>query len=1543
MSIRKCFGLLLFVLLMGGISAETIHAEPTDIPTPIANDMSGFTMYENVLYWYTNPTCPPIGPNRAAGDPVTIQRRRSSGGEVRVLFSRNDPRPVNVCNPYEIRTNLSIDGTYLYWLDTAGLQRLPLTAIVGDAPTQLFSLPNTDPNIGRQVMVGDGYVYVMLGGVIRAYNKATGAVTIVYAGSPPASNLQFDGRYLYFIASGSLKWLDPINGHAQLHLLNDVQSYHVPGLQTVCGAPNTYQWMVSASGNSSYSFLNYAGNPIDQLHLGDFNGDGTDDVFSTLLRQDGAWQWVYSASGQSSYINIAYDFTAPEDLRFGDFNGDGKTDVFAIFDIGGGNYQWKYSSGGAASYVNLRQSTIPLSDLRFGDFDGDNKTDVFTVIPQPNGIKQWAYSPGGTGAFINIAYDGLTIDQLGFGDFNADNKTDVFVASDLGNGLYQWRFSSGGFYSYTNLRQEPYGIDDVRFGDFVGNGFDDVFVTEARPDGNWQWKVSDGGSGALQNVAYASQPLEALRFGKLIGDAKTDVFAVSSRDFCRTMRPVFYGYEYPAGSISAALYGGPARWHDLNSGQNGTLYTNPRELFNSSNQPFAEFDSYADIATTDNYYFLAERYKFYCTSPSGCFVTTTRTTFRRLPLTRDVFKGYGGGSSAELFVDQRTYNYPPDADIQFGNDQEFIHWRDNEQRRLQQLSVNAAALQRINLRVTGIEVTQGIQSTTNSVRLISGKETVARVFVAADGADVRDVSAILHVYRNGVLHTTLNPERRITVRSAPDRNNLNHQFIFHLPLYAVDGTSLRVQAVVNPLGYPLEPANSTADNTLSSATFNLVASRQMDIIFAEFSYPLNNATQRPQGTSKNAAWIRHVYPVGYTYSNGAYESGLDWEIWEIDDANLTARIDWGLATCTNQATHVCGAYYTCDMAGTMTVDNRNLCASDYVNGRLNALRSQRAVGSQMFLYGEIRDPGGTNRFPRGQAGVGRTSTGPDGTSWDGYYAGHEVGHTAGLGHPLNANGQCGLDGSDTTPNHPNARIGPTDNSVNGLSFNFFGSPMQLLQGSVWNDLMGYCNNGTYPRQWVSDQNYERMINNLSATRRETDATLQAGDWLAVFGSLSNADNSAALTVVERWDEAAPPAIVAGPYAVRLRNVGGTLLAATAFSAETPSDSGREAFQLVVPFAAGTRTVQIVRLLDNVVLATKSISVNPPQISNVTLAQNGSNANITWTASDPDSNPLTFAIHVSHDQGATFRALALGVTGNNKSLPLSQMGGGSTLVQVVASDGVQTARANSPTVNMTVQAPIISNFTPDCSQAFNWKDAVNFSADVYDPQDGSLDGEALAWYLNGDFAGYGTVGFQNELRTGDNQVELFVTNSYGVTASQTCTLRIGDNLRIPATQLAVSPTQVEWSVASGNRVIETATVQLSNLGGGSLTWTASSNQAWLTLDVVEGSVPGSVVVSADSAGLQSGSLNYAAITFTGYDSGRAVTNSVELPITLWVDHPGYLPHTVGGAVPTALGLVGQQTVATGQIVWTLLIMIGLAAASLWLRVRLGQSAWQRRKG
>ena len=62
-------------------------------------------------------------------------------------------------------------------------------------------------------------------------------------------------------------------------------------------------------------------------------------------------------------------------------------------------------------------------------------------------------------------------------------------------------------------------------------------------------------------------------------------------------------------------------------------------------------------------------------------------------------------------------------------------------------------------------------------------------------------------------------------------------------------------------------------------------------------------------------------------------------------------------------------------------------------------------------------------------------------------------------------------------------------------------------------------------------------------------------------------------------------------------------------------------------------------------------------------------------------------------------------------------------------------------------------------------------------------------------------------------------------------------------IGASPTSLSFTATQGGGNPATQTVSISNTGGGTLSWTASDNAAWLTLSPASGTGNGAVTLTA----------------------------------------------------------------------------------------------------
>jgi hypothetical protein len=255
------------------------------------------------------------------------------------------------------------------------------------------------------------------------------------------------------------------------------------------------------------------------------------------------------------------------------------------------------------------------------------------------------------------------------------------------------------------------------------------------------------------------------------------------------------------------------------------------------------------------------------------------------------------------------------------------------------------------------------------------------------------------------------------------------------------------------------------------------------------------------------------------------------------------------------------------------------------------------------------------------------------------------------------------------------------------------------------------------------------------------------------------------------------------YCLELRDVSEVVLERNCFdltfaNPETGEPMNVEAFTLVLPYPDGTRHVVLVR--QGTELGRVTASNNAPA---VTLTDpNGGESwsatgtyTVTWTASDPDGDPLRFIVSYSPDGGTTWMPLALDVETTSLAIDSPNLPGSTTArFKVEATDQMHMAEDISD-APFTVErkGPQTFVLSPGNDETALAGTPVLLEGYAYDLEDGILSASALRWSSNRD----GDLGTGDRVITtlslGEHVIMLTATDSNGNTTAATVNVTVSD--------------------------------------------------------------------------------------------------------------------------------------------------------------------------
>jgi hypothetical protein len=212
----------------------------------------------------------------------------------------------------------------------------------------------------------------------------------------------------------------------------------------------------------------------------------------------------------------------------------------------------------------------------------------------------------------------------------------------------------------------------------------------------------------------------------------------------------------------------------------------------------------------------------------------------------------------------------------------------------------------------------------------------------------------------------------------------------------------------------------------------------------------------------------------------------------------------------------------------------------------------------------------------------------------------------------------------------------------------------------------------------------------------------------------------------------------------------------------------------------TGTIATIRLVQNRTFLGSAQPISGSKPTATVLFPNGgeslsdSTTNISWSATDPDGDALSYSVLFSPDSGATWNAITTDHTTTSLVVPLNALGQTRFgLIRVQASDGFNIGEdvsdATFVTPNIPPEVQIISPFNGD---NFAGVQLVVLQASSFDVEDGIVAGNRLNWTSNIDgFLGSGPTVEILASSLPENKHTIALTGSDSVESMTTATVNI----------------------------------------------------------------------------------------------------------------------------------------------------------------------------
>jgi hypothetical protein len=545
--------------------------------------------------------------------------------------------------------------------------------------------------------------------------------------------------------------------------------------------------------------------------------------------------------------------------------------------------------------------------------------------------------------------------------------------------------------------------------------------------------------------------------------------------------------------------------------------------------------------------------------------------------------------------------------------------------------------------VSNIEVTQAIQTPTNSIKLIARRSTAVRATLATGGGAVSGVNGSLHVIRDGVDVTPggIAPiNAPMTAPAAPQRANENDTLNFEL----TGATAASILTPSTNMVFRVDVTPGPGSGSTSPLTF--VNAPTPSVFFTRINFTPGGLGLPPLGfigPGSGDEFLRGIVPVNDNDPN-LYRQGLFPSLTFSEDPDGNGVID----ALTSEGSDLISLLQSCRQL----IVNQGLGANattylyGWVAGAVNGNGLSTVPGVAAF---------GNSELNRGQRSFA-----------------HEFTHLLGQNHNNRMLDQVGWDVGARLPGNP------AGNNVTGrvkpMTLNDIQTP-GLLTNQAWVDTI------TYGAELVNPGIGLGPDASPDARKRRIRS-----EQVVIQGSFDPSGRKLLrLKPVFRypWPSEASIPDKRGPFVARVRSTQGTVVSVP-FEARLGNDAGVErfgAFEVIAPLSGEVSSIAITDRSGRRTFATVRRSKVAPRIRILSPrpgAKLGAETKVLWAVKvgTTPASKLRYQAAYSPDAGRTFVPIGVDLRGSTLLFDSTsiQRGFRTGLIRVFVSDGLNTSFA-----------------------------------------------------------------------------------------------------------------------------------------------------------------------------------------------------------------------------------------------------------------------------